>query len=60
MPAVKMFITKFGREVLIDDEHPLAVAEREAAPEPDRKQAGDGRAQQSQASQNQSQKRQGR
>jgi len=33
MPAVKMFITKFGREVLIDDEHPLAVAEKAAATE---------------------------
>ena len=28
MAAVRMFISKFGREVLIDADHPLAVAER--------------------------------
>ena len=33
MAAVKMYITKFDREVLIDDEHPLAVAEVAAAVE---------------------------
>lgn len=28
MPVVRMYIEKFGSEVLIDDEHPLAVAQR--------------------------------
>jgi hypothetical protein len=28
MAAVRMYITKFAREVLIDDQHPLARAER--------------------------------
>ena len=28
MPAVKMYIDKFKKEVLIDDDHPLAVAQR--------------------------------
>jgi hypothetical protein len=29
MTAVRMHIDKFGGEVLIDDDHPLAVAQRE-------------------------------
>ena len=33
MAVVKMYITKFDREVLIDDKHPLAVAELDAARE---------------------------
>jgi len=37
MAVVKMYITKFDREVLIDDKHPLAVAELDAA----REQEGD-------------------
>lgn len=28
MPAVRMYIDKFKGEVLIDDDHPLAVAQR--------------------------------
>ena len=28
MAAVTMYIEKFGREVLIDEEHPLAIAQR--------------------------------
>lgn len=28
MPAVRMFINKFNGVVLIDDDHPLAVAQR--------------------------------
>jgi hypothetical protein len=31
LPPVAMYISKFGRVVLIDPEHPLAVSEREAA-----------------------------
>lgn len=34
MALVKMFISKFGREVLIDDDHPLAVAEQAKAEQP--------------------------
>ena len=30
MAAIRMFIRKFQREVLIDEDHPLALAEREA------------------------------
>lgn len=29
MPAVRMYIDKFDKEVLIDEDHPLAVAQRE-------------------------------
>jgi hypothetical protein len=29
MAAVRMYIEKFGREVLIDEDHPLAVAQRQ-------------------------------
>lgn len=31
MAAVEMFIMKFNRVVLIDEDHPLAIAERERA-----------------------------
>ena len=43
MAAVKMFIDKFDGEVLIDYDHPLAVAQREkdAGGEPVTKDAGD-------------------
>lgn len=30
MPAVEMFIAKFGKVVLIDVDHPLAIAQRDA------------------------------
>ena len=28
MTTVRMFVQKFGREVVIDEDHPLAVAQR--------------------------------
>lgn len=31
MALVRLFITKFNREVLIEDDHPLVLAERQAA-----------------------------
>lgn len=30
MAAVLLYIAKFGREVLIDEDHPLAIAQRAA------------------------------